>query len=68
MVKGLDAGQSAISSVVAKTAQQPKTEQKTTVEKTETVSRVEELKERISSGEYTVDLKATAQKIAESLL
>ncbi|MGE4295703.1 MAG: flagellar biosynthesis anti-sigma factor FlgM [Campylobacterales bacterium] len=31
-------------------------------------SRVEELKRQIESGEYKVDLKKTAEKVAEALL
>ena len=69
MVKGIDGGQSAtMSSAVRQTQAQTKSQEKAAVEETGSVSRVEELKARITSGEYTVDLKATAQKIAESLL
>ncbi len=44
------------------------TKQNSDTAKTSDTSRVDQLKEAISSGEYKVDLDALSEKIAESLL
>jgi|SaaInl8_150m_RNA_FD_contig_21_2260029_length_229_multi_11_in_0_out_0_1 anti-sigma28 factor (negative regulator of flagellin synthesis) len=42
--------------------------QTTETQKSESVSRVDELKKQIESGEYKVDIQKTAQALAETLI
>jgi len=45
-----------------------KNEQKTTIKKGENqANRLDKLKEQIKSGEYAIDLKATATKLAQEI-
>lgn len=66
MVNGINNGVNA-----AALQQQTRTQQKSqeqNVNKTEKVSRVEEIKQQIEAGTYKVDVEKTAKAIADTLL
>lgn len=65
MVNGINNGINQAAAV-----QQSKTQQKQdqNVNKTEAVSRVEEIKQQIEAGTYKIDVEKTAKAVAETLV
>ncbi len=64
MVNGINNG------INPATVQQGKTQQKQeqNVNKTEAVSRVEEIKQQIEAGTYQIDVEKTAKALADTLI
>ena len=67
MVNGINSRTGGVVPSQGATSQAKQAEEKTTT-KTTAVDRVAELKKQIESGEYKINTRATAEKIAESLL